>query len=238
VIATASPLVIEFLGLPGAGKSTLAARLVEHLRSQGRSCGDRSGLGLTGGRAGHYARLAAHTVGSSRRFPAALRLAAAVTPFSTARWRFASRLAVWPYRLSVAQKREYNPVVLDQGPLQVTWCVLLEGRLRHERVLQEAISELVASTGLSFILIYVDVTPELAAARIEARGPMFRPFHRGRAKNIQLLGEHRGHLEHVLAVAEASTGAPVLRVDGGRPLDESGSRIEAFVDRFLTDRVS
>lgn len=184
-------------------------------------------------RAGHYARFAAHAVSRGGHLPAALRLAASVRPFTATRLRFATRLAVWPFHLALAQERDYNPLVLDQGPLQVTWCVLLEGTLRDETLLQDAVSKLIASAGFSFVLVYVDVTPEVAADRIEARGPMFRPFHKGRSRNVELLRRYRRQLERVLEVAEASSGTPALRVDGSRPLDENTARIEAFVDRLL-----
>jgi hypothetical protein len=160
-----------------------------------------------------------------------MRLAAAVTPASMLRWRFAAKLATWPYRLSLAQ-RHHNTLVLDQGPLQSAWCVLLDGELREEGALRAEVHDLLADGCLTFALVYVDVAPELAADRIAARGPMAPPFHRDRAETLRLLTAHRQHLARILQIAEEYAGAPALRVDGSAPLEQNDGRIAAFVVRL------
>ena len=226
-------LVIEFLGLPGAGKSTLAEHLVCTLRAEGRALGCREAIGrLQGGRTEHYARLVAFTVAQRRHFTIAMRLAAAVTPARTLRWRFAAKLAAWPYRLSLVHRRRHDTLVLDQGPLQSAWCVLLDGELREEGALRAAVHDLLADGSFAFAFVYVDVTPELAASRIAARGPMAPPFHRDRAETLRLLTAHRQHLARILEIAEEHASAPVLRVDGSAPLERSNACIAAFVDRL------
>jgi hypothetical protein len=233
-------LVIEFLGLPGAGKSTLARRLLSRLAARGVLCGDRKGIArLRGGRAEHYARLAKFSWRRGRVFRPAARLAASVAPWSFACWWFAVELALWSYRLSMIHKRTLDCLVLDHGPLQSAWCVLLEGPLRDEQVLGDALTYLLARRQLRLAFVYVEVAPELAARRIETRGPMHRPFHRGRNETERLLISHREQMDRVLEIAERRTGAPVLRLDGGASLEESDRRIDAFVDQLpVAARVS
>lgn len=227
-----SPLtVFELVGLPGSGKTTLARGLLDRLASEGRSWADRDRIGrLSRSRAGHLARLTAFTLARGRYVPAAFRLGAAVHPPSTARLRFAAKLAIWPYRLSVARARGYDTVVLDQGILQSAWCVLLEGSLRREDLLHKAIEEVIAGCDATFAFITVGLDIPSAAARIKARGPMAAPFDRGEAETLRLLGEHAEQMERVIEAGVRVTGAPHLRVDGSRPLAESGALIDAFVD--------
>ena len=226
-------MVIEFLGLPGAGKTTMAERLVRRLGAGGLACGDSAGVGrLRGGRAEHYARLAIHTLARWRSVPPAMRLAAAVTPPRLARWRYATMLTVWAYRLSLVRRRRYDALVLDQGPLQTAWCVLLEGSLRSEPALRNVVGGLLTGQALSFAFIHVDVAPEIAAVRIERRGPMAAPFDRGQMETRRLLTGHRAQLEQVLDLAASLTGAPVLRLDGSAPLEVNDRRIDDFVSRL------
>jgi hypothetical protein len=147
--------------------------------------------------------------------------------------RFAAKLAVWPYRLSVARARGFEAVVLDQGILQSAWCVLLEGSLQREAVLEEALSEVFSGCAASFAFISLDLEPTLAAARIQARGPMEAPFNRGEPEMLRLLAEHRHHLQQVVAAGVHATGAPHLRLDASKPLAENAARVEAFVDDVL-----
>ena len=223
--------VFELVGLPGSGKSTLAQGLLERLASQGRTWGERDEIGRLGtSRAGHLARLAAFTLARGRYVPATIRFGAGVHPPTAARLRFAAKLAAWPYRLSVARALGYDTVVLDQGILQSVWCVLLEGSLQREDLLDKAIEELIAGCDATFAFISVDLDIERAAARIKARGPMAAPFDRSEAETLRLLRQHAEHMERVIEAGVRVTGAPLLRVDGSRPVAESAARIDAFVD--------
>ncbi|HEX7336551.1 MAG TPA: hypothetical protein VF252_05015 [Gemmatimonadales bacterium] len=223
--------VFELVGLPGSGKSTLAQGLLERLASQGKTWGEREAIGRLGSsRAGHLARLAAFTLARGRCLPATIRFGAAVHPATTARLRFAAKLAAWPYRLSVARALGYDTVVLDQGILQSAWCVLLEGSLQRADLLDKVIEDLFAGCDATFAFISVDLDIERAAARIKARGPMAAPFDRSEAETLRLLRQHAEHLERVVEAGVRVTGAPHLRVDGSRPLAESAEQIDAFVD--------
>ena len=226
--------VIEFLGLPGAGKSSLAGQLLRQQQPAGRIRGLREIIGgPKRGRTERYARLAAFTVTQPRHLLSAMRLAAKVTPTRRLRWWFAAKLATWPYYLSLMHRHDCDTLVLDQGPLQSTWCVLLDGELREKGALRAAVQDVLTNSGFTFALVYVDIAPELAADRIAARGPMAPPFHRDRAETLRLLVAHRQHLEQIVEIAEEHAGLPVLRVDGNTPLELNAAGIAAFVDQLL-----
>ena len=230
--------VIEFLGLPGAGKTSLVQQVLRRRQADGRIRGRGDFIGRHGrGRTEHYARLAAFTVTRPRHLLSAMRLAAKVTPTRTRRWWFAANLATWPYHFSLMHRYNCETLVLDQGPLQSTWCVLLDGELREEGALRAAVQDVLADKRFTFALVYVDIAPELAADRIAARGPMEPPFHRGRAETLRLLVAHRQHLQQIVEIAEEHAGIPVLRVDGNTQLELNAARIAAFVDRLLGSSV-
>jgi hypothetical protein len=176
------------------------------------------------------------TLGQGSYVPATIRLAAAVRPPTRARLRFASRLAVWPYRLSIARALGFDTVVLDQGILQSAWCILLEGSLGKEAPLENALGKVLAGCEADFAFISVDLDVTSAAGRIEARGPMAAPFDRGREETLRLLAQHRDQLDQVVAAGVRVSGAPHLRIDGSRPPAENAASIDAFVDRVLSLR--
>jgi predicted kinase len=230
--------VFELVGLPGAGKTTLARGLLARLAAEGRACGERDLNARRGiARARHLTRLAGFTLARGRYFPSTLRLAAAVKPPRVTRIRMAGKLAVWPYRLSVARAQGYEAVVLDQGVLQSAWTVLLEGSLTREDLLREAIEDVLAGCGATFAFISVDLDVAQAAARVHARDAMYAPFDRSEQETLHLLSLHAEQLERVVAAGVRATGAPHLRVDGSSPLAENTSRIDAFVDSVLGSAV-
>ena len=226
--------VIEFLGLPGGGKSSLVEHLLRRLQADGRSYGRREFMGRPErGRLQHYARMAAFVVTRPRHLLTSMRLAAKVTPTRSLRWQFAAKLATWHYHLSRLYRRRYDVLVLDQGAFQGTWCVLLDGELREEGALRAAVQNVLADRCFAYALVYVDIAPELAADRIAARGPMGPPFHQGRAETLRLLVAHRQHFSQIVKIAEEDAGIPVLRVDGNAPLTQNEARLAAFVERLL-----
>ena len=230
--------VFELVGLPGAGKTTLARGLLSRLAAEGRACGERDLAERRGiSRANHLSRVAKFTLARGRHFPAALRLAAAVKPPTVARMRLAGKLAVWPYRLAVARAQGNEVVVLDQGVLQSAWSVLLEGSLRREHLLREAIEEVLAGCDATFAFISVELDVVRAAARIHARDAMYAPFNRSEEETLQLLSRHAEQLDRVVAAGLRATGAPHLRLDGSNPLAESAARVDAFVDSVLGSAV-
>jgi thymidylate kinase len=228
-----APLIIEFVGLSGAGKTTVAERVLARMRSQGLACADRQLIGGRGvARAIHYSRVAAFNLRNRQHIPLALRYGLAVKPFRRSRVRDALKLSAWAYRLNVARVMNVDVVLLDQGVVQQAWSPLLGGQLHNERLLCAALDSVLRSAQLSFAYVYFDVAIEVASERIASR-PTMKSYFDGMAPAAAktLLAAHKEHLERILAYAVDVTDAPCRRVDGNRSLDESCEDVARFVDQ-------
>lgn len=161
-------LVVEFCGLPGAGKSTMARALVERLRRSGVPAVDvMAPLGPEAGREARLARKAA-AVGRSALDPDAWRIAAAVglrSGQADARDRIARPLNLLVVRAAAARAARRRGVhVLDQGPLQEWWSAAL--RADADRVLARAAADGPAHADL---LVRVDTPVDVLVARLAGR---------------------------------------------------------------------
>ena len=161
--------VVEFCGLPGAGKSTLARAVVAQLRLRGLPTTDvMATLGPDAARSARVARKFGATVAglgetSSARVVMGVALRSAQEDRRDQLARPANLLVV---RHAVARARRRPGVhVLDQGPLQEWWSAAL--RANDNRVLKMAAKD---RAPRSHLVVEVRAPIDLLVDRLEARG--------------------------------------------------------------------
>ena len=230
-LVTPRPIVIEFVGLPGAGKTSAAKEIIEQMRLQGYACADRKSIQRgNSGRAMHYARLAVFNLRHCQTVSTILCLGLAVRPFALSRARFAMELPVWSYRLKLAQDRGDDLLILDQGILQDAWSVMIRGELRSETALSRALGSLLLGTKLRFAFVYFDVDIDVAVERTSNRPATTCRFDRMNSQSAKrLLTAHRKHLETIFDQALQVTHAPSCRVDSSRTLGEVCKDVADFI---------
>lgn len=228
----ARPLILEFVGLPGAGKTSVAERLIALLRSRGVACADRQ-LVFPGSpsRAVRYARLAAFAARHPRILLSSLAYALTVRPVTSERLRCALTLLIWAHRLKLPRTRRFPLVLLHEGLVHNAWCVLLRGELRSETVQRAAVRSALSCIGLPFAFVYLDVGLDVAIERVGTRSttPLFNQSNRQESQ--RLLVAHGPHLKRIFEHALEVTGAPHIRIDASRPMDEVCAEVASFVDR-------
>ena len=191
------PVIIELAGLPGAGKSSLCAGLaVSHL--------ERRDIAMTRVKPGR----------DLWRFAgAALRLCFTTRPLSLNRLGRAFEIVtVMRY-----YRRDHRlPVVIDQGLAQKLWSMLIESRTHSEPALAAAVAAL--KPFAPDVLVWIEVSPEMASRRIAARPDGKSRFDALNPPDIaRRLEPLRALYETILDLFARHTAARIVRLDGTAP---------------------
>ncbi len=228
------PVVIEFLGIPGAGKTTLASAVAEELRGRGYSCHlslsddppRRRGLRA---RILHVKKIVWALAADPRLGSCLLVFVLRTRPRSLPRIsRMGSfiRLMDGAFRRSRRGPERY--VVLDQGLLQAIWSIALFGTPPPQSSLRALLRVLHARYPVGAVV--VDVEPGLAWERLVTRPVAKSRIERaGRGDLMTALNTYAPYFREIATLWPG----PVLTVtpDGRRPLREDVEGIVAFIEK-------
>jgi thymidylate kinase len=224
------PVVVEFVGLPGAGKSTLAARLLEELTTRGYDCVGRELLRAEAGGspAVRWKRLRfwlGH-VGILRSTTLAVLAVGAGGPEAQ---RHAARLGRWASGFERLNHAGHEIVLLDQGVVQQAWSSLFRAAAGRSRLLQ-LLDLILRDAAPRLAFVYCDVPLDVALQRIAAR-PGGRSAFDGmdQAQARRLLASHGSDLRELFAHSVETLNAPHLTVDTGKDLAGLSRSVSDFV---------
>lgn len=234
--AVRRPVVCEFVGLPGAGKTSAAASVVQQLRARGSPCGERRSLGRgTAGPVLSRIRNTGFHLTHSRHLLSALRFGMSVRPVGAVSVPHAYRVANWAVALNRVRRYGFDPVILDQGILQELWSVTLAGSRWSQSAMERVLRGILREASLSLVLVFLDIGIDAAAERIRRRPPTTSRFDRldpPQAK--RLLASREVTLKRLFDQAVTATAAPWCRIDGERALEDVSAEVIAFLDSVAT----
>jgi thymidylate kinase len=230
------PFLLEFVGLPGAGKTAVAARLVSQLRARGTTCAERRRQrDRHGGTTRRRIRRAVFLLRNHELTQASLRFAASVRPVSLTRLARALRLSGWARQLQSYAASDVDVVVLDQGPVQDAWSITVPGGSWGEAAMRAAVGRVMQATQMPRAFVYVDVDTETASERLRLRRGGSSRFDRlGATQTRTWLARYERSLSSVFQYAVAVSNAPFVRVDGRLPADEVCRQVARFLGDVRT----
>lgn len=219
----ALPLIVEFTGLPGAGKTTIARELQRlfPVSTTTSSLEDRRLDGRIWG--GHHVLLPRRRSELKAALHAA-RLAFAARPLTLERLKFAALIAGAPRRLFRALASS-NPhvVILDQWILQFVWSICAFSRQHNHgaarRVAQFACGE------PQRVVVFVDVENELAVRRIKSRTSAGSRFDRISDAQAEYWMRHSQSVFDPILTGVAAAGSRVIRISGHASAEEIARQI-------------
>ena len=206
-------MLIEFFGIPGAGKSTLVKAASEHADVRTRhqisdSWNHRSLIDRSANLARSYLKL--DRIGRVMRFAAGARIANGDS------LRRLLRLVGKMDRLRL----ENGTVLLDQGPLQELWSILYangSGGTSTKR-LAALIRSLYA--GMETCILFIDVDPRTASERIGGRSHGHSRLDGLSDREIRDELARTAHLPAQIIEAAILAGLQVKVLDGSAPVEE------------------
>lgn len=235
------PLVIEFIGLPGAGKTTIAQNTIENLSADGYSCYGLSTLdnpeSLEKEKGGLFSKLRMLYYFSIScvlfwRFAInALLFLMQLRPFSLVNLRRFLILLVRLKSVRALMDGNYDFIILDQGLIQYIWSMAVTG----EQQINSKYLELVMKSILDEIplfVIMVDIETELAINRIVSRPTMRSRFDRISPSEAKvILSKHREMFTQIVYSADTFRETGYLNVNGNQPVKENVGLIVPFIEQ-------
>lgn len=206
------PLIVEFVGPSGAGKTTVAQRAIQAFAALGCRCGGRAELS---------GRLAWTTVRS------VLALGGGRLLLDRESIRPVLKLAAWADRYRSAARSGYDLVILDQGAVQQAWSTLRQAPLDRDAV-AEFVARVMRQAGARFAFVYFELSRDRAGARLAARAAA-RPSARLAQRDLER--QQRATLEtclrYLCARAVEACRAPHAILDASGSVAQSlGQAVE------------
>lgn len=253
---TVPPLIVEFIGLPGAGKTTVSRRVVSELDSAGHKCLTRDVWGEL--RKAHRRSHPSVSLKDVYQFFVfcvrhmhvafhALSYALQVTPLNMRSLRHGVTFLRKLYKLYFIRRtvREaarggYDIILFDQGLMQYIWWIAVPRSPLPDISLIRLLKSVSDEMPQVFVLFDVDVPT--AIERITNRSTMgsyFDRFDRISSDTPEsLLGRYKWYVENVANCAAQLNGAcRLLRVNGNDDVGEIASSIVRFIDEIWQSRV-
>lgn len=222
------PLVVEMVGLPGAGKTTLTERLAETLKEEGLRCVTRPehqslvcDVHASRPPLRRWAHFLGHNLAAPRVPLRAAMLAARMRPPSAQGWYRAYCLTRHLHNDAIAHARldDVDLWLLDQDLLQEVWGILYFRRCTHEESLRRLLEAMRGA--LPDVIVHVQVDGATSLARVAGRRARLGPLGdldrmTVTAEEVDQIGEEAAR---VARLAARVGGAQLIEVDGHTSTD-------------------
>lgn len=237
-------LILEFVGLPGAGKTTVCREVASRLNNQGVSLIRGDEILQQWKQQSTWQRmikLIPQTLNQWQILLYSLFLAFQVKPTNRQSFSKAAKIVANIKRLdaiarshSVSERsaapspQDSQIILLDQGLLQETWSVGITGTTPAAESIKQELALLFHQRPMAIVYFQIDV--DTALKRIQNRPTAESRFDRMHPEAAQqLLSKYVAYLQDIVNCAQ-TFNIPILEVDSSLPIDEKTQRILTWMN--------
>jgi thymidylate kinase len=228
-------LVVELVGLPGAGKTELTKLLLGRLEAQHLAVEKRTEVG----RGSAIKRLAfggAILLRNARLTLSLIRAAFRLKPYMRGRLRQTLRIPAWPSRWNLATRRGTEVMILEEGLVQNLWALVLGGIRPDYGIVDRAIQEL-ARYDQPIAFVFLDVSVATTMQRISGRKKSTKRIDMASTEaQTRILGEGGCQLREILDRTANYLGAPILEIDAEKSTADLVPEVLTFITMELGAR--
>lgn len=232
-------VTIEFIGLPGAGKTTLADGLALQLRGAGFSVTTRSEMNEWISQQSNWKKVILRLRYFVKLLPSLVRttffyLSIKPRPFQG---KFFARL-LRPHKAQIVQDIFVSAVngrllLLDQAGLQQIWSLIVFADTLNKPLLEQYASELVQQKTQACLYVYLYVKPELSDMRVAGRSHGDSRFENMESGSRIALFSRSQSILNVLVSCLNNSGEKVITLNASDDIPKNIALLEDAIRQFL-----
>jgi thymidylate kinase len=231
------PVLIEFVGLPGAGKTTVFHQVVTQLRSEGIAIIPRDEILQQWRNTAGFQKILQLVPKTQNHWSVLLQsqgLAAQVKPLTWQSFVKAGKIFSNLKRIdAIASDRRCPLILLDQGLLQEIWSVGITGSPPSREHLQQMLTLLFYQRSTAVVHFEIDIAT--AQCRLQNRPTESSRFDLMQSEVAHsLLSTYAPYLQEILNCTR-SLDIPVLQIDGSLPVKEKAEKVTHWITSLIAD---
>ena len=235
-LTKSKPLIVELVGLPGAGKTTLSKQLVSKFKERGLQVIFRDKILHQWHQKNPWQKLMQllpHNFNHWNILINSLIFALQVKPINRQSFSKAIKIFTNAKRNdTVFQSSDCDLILLDQGLLQETWSVSVTGSPPATKYLKQEITLLFHNRPT--IVLHCQIDIDTALSRVQNRQTMTSRFDLMDANQAHsILEKYSLYLDEIVSCARINK-IPILEIDSSRSIAEQSEKAIGWIESQLT----
>ena len=235
-----NPLVVEFVGLPGSGKTTVSHLVAARLEAKGIKIVSRQEILQQWHQKNVLQKLLQLFSSNSNQWTIlvnSLTFAAQVKPLNLFSFVQAGKVFVNVKRNdAVVRAENYQLILLEQGLLQEAWSIVITGSLPQLSYLKREMLSLFYKRSIIIVNLKIDLDTTVSRIQNRARKKKKDSYFdlMGSEQAHSLLTKYFPYLQEIIDCARIAK-IPILEIDSSLPVEENSEEIVNWIISQLAD---